>query len=226
MDCDKVLDDLHLYISKKLDDSISREIEEHIDNCSSCKKQLKEVSWFFLSLEQDPPPGISHDFSQRVLKRTKSLPVKEKPWLLRFKKSIQVPAVKWPLEGFAAVAVVMLITFTFYRGIFTDHPSRPDSGLKGTKITLYDVRNPVLIVSDKPSDIALDDLKQLVKNRQGKILQVLMRADGFRITIGIPTEREKIMLSEFNKLGKVTRSQEGYKDNKGNIVVLLLTKNK
>lgn len=224
MDCNLFIDNIHLYVSRKGDMDLLREMDDHIKSCNSCKKHVEEVSWFFLSLEKESPALLSKDFTERVLKRTRAMHIQHESLLARLKELIMIYPHRWTVGGLVAVAAVLVITFTFYKGIISELPSNPSQNIKGSNITFYAVKNPILIDAEKSTDIALDDLKKLIRQRQGKILQVLMKDNSFRVTIGISAEREKIMLNDLSRIGKVTLTRKGYKDAQGNIVVILLPK--
>lgn len=72
MNCNEIKDMLPLYIDDELDDKEKKLVEEHIEKCENCKKELEEYKKIIYMLqnmtEEEPPKGYCKRLHEKLLK--------------------------------------------------------------------------------------------------------------------------------------------------------------
>ena len=101
MNCKKVLSRLHAYVDGEVPASLTREMEEHLGTCTSCRSQAERIRQVDDILDSMSIPPLPQGFSARVMAeaRRRALPVPGKRTLL---------GLDWmPLRWFADLTVPM-----------------------------------------------------------------------------------------------------------------------
>lgn len=103
MNCNEIKDMFQLYIDDELDGKEKMLVEEHLEKCENCRKELEEYEKIKLLLknmvEQEPPKGYCNRLHEKLLK-TK---VKNK-----FSRSA-----RWMKYGSIAASIVLLIMVVY-----------------------------------------------------------------------------------------------------------------
>lgn len=213
-------DSLYDYISRRMNEDDYHLAEEHLQGCEGCQKEVEELKKTLNLLDQFQPPSLSADFKDEVIQRIRDLPPPPKPLFQRIKEQIQIPYIKWPLQGLA-VAVVLLLALTIYKDFTPEGFYEFEKLPKELQIELAEVKNPIIIETDS-IDTALENLKGLIQAHNGKVLQVIRLESGIKITFGLDKGEEVVLFDNLKLVGKVHMKSKGYRDAQGNIVVLLI----
>lgn len=238
MECNETRENLFDYYMKRLDKATLREVEKHMEGCKDCLSELKELQKTLSLLDQWKPPELPKDFKDRVMSRIESQPrLSFQPIIDKLFRPLYI---KLPLEGLA-VAIVIFLVLTV-RGVFTPEIEKIPKGLT-LSTPLPEVKNPIVIETEDV-DTAFARLVEIIETHNGKLIGQRKVDQGVEIAFKIepreektrrpsymheekampptyPTEQEKILFKDLNKLGMVHIEEEGYKDQAGNIVILL-----
>ena len=84
LSCEEVKINLHDYVDELLDDSVKKEIEEHILTCETCLVRYKKMTSFFDKLKDlqdivELPGDIRESLSNELLKRSLNEKIEDKP---------------------------------------------------------------------------------------------------------------------------------------------------
>ncbi len=78
-----------------------------------------------------------------------------------------------------------------------------------------------IIIPTKNLNQALSDLKGLLKKYDGRITQTLSKEQEIRLSIDLKKGEETAFLNQLKKLGLVKKEQDQFRDDDGNMVVIL-----
>lgn len=113
MKCIKAKQLIQTYLDQQISENEKKELEKHIQSCSSCREELKEWNHLFsgvrmLAEEQPVPAGMTQSIMQRI--HSEQVIVKPSIWE-RLKHSLSIPrfSIRW--VGAAAVAVIAVALF-------------------------------------------------------------------------------------------------------------------
>ncbi len=210
-------ENLYDYVTGRMDDKDYHFAEEHLKGCEKCQKEVHELKETLKLLDQFQPPPLSDEIKEAVKQKLRKLPLPPKPLPQRLKEWIQIRPVKW---GLAVATVMVLLTLTIYRNFTDVNLSRIEQLTKDIKIRLPDVKNPIIIEVNE-LDAGLEKLKEIIKSQDGEVLQVITIKEGLKITVNLEKDKEKTFFEKLNILGKTLMEKEGYRDEHGNIVVVL-----
>ena len=115
------------------------------------------------------------------------------------------------------MAVVLLVAAaTFIPQIFHRRETYP----RDIEIRLHGVESPIIIETDE-SEKALEQLKELIHAHDGSVLQTIWVEQGIQVLFSVKQEEEASVFEKLHSLGNVFMEEDGYKDAKGNIGVVL-----
>jgi len=134
MNCQKIKKLLNPYIDKTLDADMSKQVDEHLKSCPTCREEhlkLKKIisALNAISIQPAPPPT---DFTKNIMAKISQKEIQiQTSWIDSFKKQISIPSLSFPplslsfprkresifsfrLVGIAATAVlIVFLAFTF-----------------------------------------------------------------------------------------------------------------
>lgn len=221
MRCARVKELLYDFLTHRLDGKTHHRVEEHLMACKHCQVEQRELEETISLLDQWKPPEISPTIEDQIISRIKKR-MAEKPES-RVKTIIdrvfRPYSIKITLEGLAVMAIILL-SLTIYKGYYPGKFHEAEKAVKELEIKFFEVKNPI-IIETKDIDPALELVKNLIQNHHGSLLQTIWMDGGVKVTFSLKKEEESSLFDEFHRLGRVQMEKEGYKDGKGNIVVLL-----
>jgi hypothetical protein len=219
-----------LYIEGKLPKGERMRVENHISSCLYCLDQLTELKELIYFQEHRAA------LPSRLLQNLINLfPGVEKPrkelfkdifssFVQRISDLFTFPVSQWRYATVSlgtALAVILIIIV--YRGVTPEKPFEM-SKIPGEKtfatLSLKEARNPI-IIETPDIDNTFERVRRLIQARNGKMLEALWVEKGIKLTFTLKKEEESSLFDDFSKLGEVSVQKEGYRDKKGNIVVLL-----
>lgn len=102
--CEEVLELLSLYIDNELDDETARAVEEHVEMCSSCKTELKQLSEIVKICneldEVELPDGFNEVLHQKLILEKK-----------RMEKNKKIIFTKRIMKTIASAAAIFILIF-------------------------------------------------------------------------------------------------------------------
>jgi hypothetical protein len=219
-----------LYIEDKLPEGEKMRVEKHVASCLYCLDQLVELREL-VYLQKHTTPLPSH-----LLQKIVDIYPKEERPIKQCLRDILVSSVQKASDLFAfplrqwryatvsiATALVVILALVVYRGFTPEKPFEmtkiPKPGAL-TMLRLTEVKNPI-IIKTKDVDETFERVRVLIQAHNGKMLEALWIEKGIKLTFTLKKEEETSLFDDFSKLGEVIAKEEGYRDKKGNIVVLL-----
>ena len=219
-----------LYIEDKLPEGEKMRVEKHIASCLYCLEELVELRELIYFQKHTVPLPL-HLLQKIVdLYPKQERPVKQS---LRdvYSSSIQkvsdffaFPLRQWRYATVSmATALVVILALVVYRGVTPEKPFEitkiPKPGAL-TMLKLTEAQNPIII---KTGDVdkTFERVRVLIQAHNGKMLEALWIEKGIKLTFTLKKEEEISLFDDFSKLGDVSVKEEGYRDKKGNIVVLV-----
>ncbi len=188
---------------------------EHIDKCLYCARRVRRMTEALKKADSIKGPSYE-EIREFIQQKEKTYTWKQR--IIYWIESFLFPySWKLPVGGLVAV-LLFIIIISVWKGFYS-----PELYTKKTdiRIEFNSVKNPILIhIND--TNKAIYKLTKLVEIHNGKILQVLFLKEGVRVIIEVK-DIEKF-LKDLNKIGKPLIPEYGYKDSKGNIVILLKKK--
>lgn len=216
-----------LYIENKLPRGERIRVEKHIASCLYCLEQLVELREL-VYFQKHSTPLPSH-----LLQKIVDLyPKEERPIKQSFRdifaSSIQrvsdffaYPLRQWRYAAVSiTTALVVILALAVYRGLTPEKPFEIQKPGALTMLRLTEAKNPIIIIT-RDVDDTFERLRVLIQAHNGKMLEALWIEKGIKLTFALKKEEETSLLVDFGKLGEVSVKEEGYRDKKGNIVVLL-----
>jgi hypothetical protein len=221
MKCDQIKEQIYEWSKGTLSEKDRSAIEEHLQDCRSCQSYVEQVKNTLALLDEIMPPPLSAQFTEDVLQKARSVPLPEKPVWERFKEWFQVPYVKWPLEALATAAVI-LIAVTVYKDFSLTKPSKIEMTPRSFQVEISDTKakHPIIILT-MDLNKTLSSFEGLIKEFNGRIIQTLPQEQEIRVSFNLKKEKETAFFNQLNKLGPVQKGQDGFRDDAGNMVVVL-----
>lgn len=216
MKCEEVKDLLYEFITGRLEHNNLTRVEGHIKDCKACRQDAKKMRHTLNLVNEVKPPPLSADFKEKVMQRIHDLPMPPKPLFQRIKERIQVPYIKWPLEGMVAAAAIVLLTLAIYRGLTPEVKTIP----REIEITATEVKNPI-VIETRDIDSSFTQLKGLIQLHNGRLIRSRTIEGGIEVIFRVEKGEEEGLFKDLSELGKVQKEEEGYKDVEGNIVLVL-----
>lgn len=226
-------DTIGFYIENKLPKGEKMRVEKHISSCLYCLNQLTELKeLIFFQKHRAPLPS-------RLLQNIKGLfPKGEKPQK-DFLKDIFHPFIQsiydlftFPIRQWRyatvsmATALAVIFIMIIYRGFTPDKPfdiEKMQQPRTFTMLHLKEVKNPIILETGDIDD-TFEKVRRLIQAHNGKMQEAVWIEKGIRLIFTLKKEEETSLFNDFSKLGEVSAKEEGYRDKKGNVVVLLTGK--
>jgi hypothetical protein len=99
MNCQKIKKLLNPYIDKTLDADISKQIDEHLKTCSTCREEhlkLKKIISALNSISTQPA-SVPEDFTKNIMAQISRDKIQiQTSWMDRIKKQISIPGLSFP----------------------------------------------------------------------------------------------------------------------------------
>lgn len=221
MTCDDLKEQIYEWSKGTLSPKNRSALEAHLQNCQNCQSYAEEVKQTISLLDAVKPPPLSPGFKEKVLLRSQAVPLPSRLLGDRIREWFRIPYIKWPLEGLAATAVI-LIALTLYKDLNPTKPSRPELTPRSFPIEISETtaRYPI-ILQTKEFEKTLAALEITVKKFDGRNIQSLPRDQKILVSFSLKKENEAAFLSQLEKLGLVQMKQDGFRDDDGNMVVVL-----
>ncbi len=221
MKCDEIKEQVYEWSKGTLSEKDRPAVEEHLRDCRSCQAYAEQVKHTLSLLNEIKPPSLSVDFKEKVLQKARDLPFPSKPLWERFKEWFQVPYVKWPLEGLAVTAVI-LIALAIYRDVSLTKPSKIEMIPRSFQLefSAKPLENPIIIPT-KDLNKTLAVLKTLIKDNNGQLIKTLNQDQEIQVFLSLKKENEAAFFAQLKKLGPVKMGEDGFQNEAGNIVVVL-----
>jgi hypothetical protein len=219
-----------LYIEDKLPQGEKMRVEKHITSCLYCLNQLTELKeLIYFQKHRAPLPS-------RLLQNIMGLfPKVERPrkeffkdifpsFFQRISDLFTFPLRQWRYATVSlATALAVILMMIIYRGVTPEKPfeiERIQGKQVFTTLSLKEVRNPI-IIETPDIDNTFERVRRLIQAHNGKMVEAVWIEKAINLTFSLRREEETSLFREFNKLGTTKIEKEGYRDKKGNIVVLL-----
>ena len=226
-------DTIGFYIENKLPKGEKIRVEKHISSCLYCLNQLTELKELVYFQKQSVP------LPSHLLQKIKGLFPKEEKPQKDFLKDIFSPVIQRISDFFTfpvrqwryatvslATALAVILIMIIYKGATPDKPFDIEKSMRPkdfTLLSLREVKNPIVIETGD-IDSAFEQVRKLVQVHNGKMVEAIWIDQGIKLIFNLRREEETSLFNEFNKLGRTKVEKEGYRDKKGNIVVLLKEK--
>jgi hypothetical protein len=123
MKCFKAKQLIQEYLDQHISENEKRELEEHIQICSSCREEMKKWEHFFsdihiLAEEESVPARMA----QTIMSQIKSKQVTIQPsWWERLKHVLTIPRFSFRWIGAAAVSVIAVVLFVNFIWLTPDN---------------------------------------------------------------------------------------------------------
>lgn len=222
-----------LYIEDKLPKGEKMRVEKHISSCLYCLNQLTELKELVYFQKQSAP------LPSHLLQKIKDLFPKEErpkkdfledifyPFIQRISDLFTFPIRQWRYATVSLVtALAVILIMIIYRGVTPEKPfeiERIQGKQVFTTLSLKEVKNPI-ILEVRDIDNTFENVRRLIRAHNGKMIEAIWIEKEIKLTFSLRREEETSLFNEFNKLGRTKIEKEGYRDKKGNIVVLLKEK--
>jgi len=224
------LEILGLYIEGKLPMGEKIRAEEHIGSCLYCLNQLTELKELIYFQKQNTP--LPSHLRQRIneLFPKEKQPKKElwenifSPFIQTISDFFTFPVRQWRYATVSlATALAVILIMIIYKGTTPEKPFEIEKipQPRGfTMLSLREVKNPIIIESEN-IDNTFEQVRRLIKAHNGNMQEAIWIEKGIKLIFSLGKEEETSLFNELNKLGMTKIEKEGYRDKKGNIVVLL-----
>ncbi len=219
-----------LYIEEKLPKGEKIRVEDHISSCLYCLNQLTELKEL-IYLQNKRASLPSH-----LLQRIKDLFPQEQQPKKEFPKDIFSPLIQRIFDFFTfpirqwryatvslATALAVILIMIIYKGATPEKPFEIEKILGKqtfTTLSLKEVKNPIVIETGD-IDNTFEQVRRLIQTHNGKMIEAMWMEKSIKLIFNLRREEETSLFNELNKLGRTKVEKEGYRDKKGNIVVLL-----
>jgi hypothetical protein len=222
MDCKEVKEALYDFLTRRLKDGDRQEVDAHITDCENCRKNLEELRGTLTLLDTWKTPELSPGFRASVLESINERDSRKPAAAIKrmFEWILQPSRLHRSLQGLA-VAAMILLAFTVYRGV-SPGPDRTMRDLPGP-INVIGAENPI-VVEVKDVNDALDGLKRIIEIHHGSLVRRRPVEGTMEVTFTLPGEREENLIGDLGQLGTVHKIKPGFKDGEGFVVVVLKRK--
>jgi hypothetical protein len=223
-------DTIGFYIENKLPKGEKIRVEKHISSCLYCLNQLTELKELVYFQKQSVP------LPSHLLQKIKGLfPKEEKPQkdflkdifsplIQRISDFLTFPVRQWRYATVSiATALVVIFIFIVYKGFSPEKPYeivKIPGGKAFTTLGLKEVKNPIILETGD-IDSTFEQVRKLIQVHNGKMIEAKWFEKEITLVFNVRREKESSLFNELNNLGRIRIEKEGYRDRKGNIVVLL-----
>ena len=115
MNCQKTKKLLQLYIEDALTFGEKQQVEQHLEECSACRTELKSLSATVKLIKSLPEVSTPSNFTENLMAKISREEIQiQSSWLDYFKKQVTISQLSFRFAGAAAVAAVFVfLAFTF-----------------------------------------------------------------------------------------------------------------
>ena len=126
MNCQKTKKLLQLYIEDALTFGEKQLVEQHLEECSACRTELKSLSATVKLIKSLPEVSTPSNFTENLMAKISREEIQiQSTWMDRIKKQVSIPQLSFRLVGSAAItAVFIFLAFTFLFN-FSGLPGQP-----------------------------------------------------------------------------------------------------
>jgi len=127
MNCQKTKKLLQLYIEDALTFGEKQLVEQHLEECSACRTELKSLSATVKLIKSLPEVSTPSNFTENLMAKISREEIQiQSSWIDRIKKQVSIPQLfSFRLVGSAAItAVFIFLAFTFLFN-FSGLPGQP-----------------------------------------------------------------------------------------------------
>lgn len=126
MNCKKIKNLLQLYIDNTPTFGEKQLVEEHLEECSACRAELKSLSATVKLIKSLPEVSTLPDFTQNIMAKISQEKIQiRSSWMDRLKRQVSIPQLSFRLVGAAAItAIFVFLAFTFLFN-FSGLPGQP-----------------------------------------------------------------------------------------------------
>ena len=127
MICKKIKKLLQLYIDDALTFGEKQQVEQHLEECSACRAELKSLSASVKLIKSLPEVSTPPNFTENLMAKISREEIQiQSTWMDRFKKQVTIPQLSFRFAGAAAVtAIFVFLAFTFLFN-FSGLPGQPN----------------------------------------------------------------------------------------------------
>ena len=127
MNCQKTKKLLQLYIEDALTFGEKQLVEQHLEECSACRTELKSLSATVKLIKSLPEVSTPSNFTENLMAKISREEIQiQSSWIDRIKKQVSIPQLSFRLVGSAAItAVFIFLAFTFLFN-FSGLPGQPN----------------------------------------------------------------------------------------------------
>jgi len=127
MNCQKIKKLLQLYIDDALTFGEKQQVEQHLEECSACRAELKSLSASVKLIksfhEVSTPPNFTENLMAKISREEIRI---QSSWMDRLKKQVTIPQLSFRFAGAAAItAIFVFLAFTFLFN-FSGLPGQPN----------------------------------------------------------------------------------------------------
>ena len=126
MNCQKTKKLLQLYIEDALTCGEKQLVEQHLEECSACRTELKSLSATVKLIKSLPEVSTPSNFTENLMAKISREEIQiRSSWMDRLKRQVSIPQLSFRLVGAAAItAVFIFLAFTFLFN-FSGLPGQP-----------------------------------------------------------------------------------------------------
>jgi hypothetical protein len=127
MNCKKIKNLLQPYIDNTLTFGEKQLVEEHLEECSACRAELKSLSAVVRLVKSLPEVSTPPNFTENLMAKISREEIHiQSTWMDRLKKQVTIPQFSFRFAGAAAItAVFVFLAFTFLFN-FSGLPGQPN----------------------------------------------------------------------------------------------------
>ena len=218
MNCDDIELLVFDYVNKDLSANARRRVDKHLAECPVCALKMEMAQSSLSLLDQWAPPKLSEDFADQLAEQ---IQLPRKPFWEKLKEKIFLPVhIKMPVQAMAAAALIFLVIIA-YRIDFMQRPETIPRNIVIDTIPV-EVDNPIIIEVSNIED-AVGILKQNLETLNGNLIKRRWIQSGLEVVVRVDHKKEKFLFEKFHQLGTAQLQNTGFKDNDGNIVIILKT---
>lgn len=216
MNCVGIRYNLYDFITRDLAEDIHKEINNHLKSCSGCRLELRELKESVALLDKWELPKLSKNFTKNVMGKIQG--DRPKSEILLTKRKLFLKPWLIPIEA-AALAGVVFLGFIIFRGVFGPKVVTIPREVK-IELGITEVKNPIIIESEN-IELSFVYLNNLIQSHKGSIIDSKKIPSGMKVVFEIKENNELTLLKELKKWKRIQIPNKGYRDEKGNIVVVI-----
>ena len=127
MNCKEIKKLLQLYIDDALTFGEKQQVEQHLEECSACRTELKSLSASVKLIKSLPEVSTPSNFTENLMAKISREEIQiQSTWMDRLKKQVTIPQLSFRFAGAAAItAIFVFLAFTFLFN-FSGLPGQPN----------------------------------------------------------------------------------------------------